>query len=259
MTTGSTLPVVVNLFAAGFAVSPEGPQRSGGPAKRVDTANPVAFPANNHPGRLTRPLPEHPGRARRASGRPASSADALRRTTRLPNTHGTDERRILYEFHPWSGQEVAIDRVFAKGGVSVVRCRLAGSAPSPLLEVPLWMFDRQTCSTVRRREQPHVDLTALEVLADLLSMVRGDADLRSSDRGQGADHAPIPTEVRPVGSVRSPERRPTSRHAAVVQSAGPDAAAGDGSDGSDAAGTSRQPGRGSGGRARPGASGRGER
>ena len=33
---------------------------------------------------------------------------------------------------------------------------------------------------VRRREQPHVDFTALEVLADLLSMVRGDADLRSS-------------------------------------------------------------------------------
>ena len=63
-----------NLFAAGFAVSPEGPQRSGGPAKRVDTANPLAFPANNHPGRLTRPVPEHPGRLRRASDRPASSA-----------------------------------------------------------------------------------------------------------------------------------------------------------------------------------------
>ena len=39
----STLPVVANLHDAGFGVSPEGPQRSGGPAKRVDTASPAAF------------------------------------------------------------------------------------------------------------------------------------------------------------------------------------------------------------------------
>ena len=48
MTTGSTLPVVANLFAAGFAVSPEGPQRSGGPAQRVDTAKPRGVPGE-HP------------------------------------------------------------------------------------------------------------------------------------------------------------------------------------------------------------------
>ena len=206
--------------------------------------------ATRRPGRQSTPL--------RASGRRRPGGGVGDCTTRLSNTHGT-ERRILYEFHPWSGREVAIDRVFAKGGVSVARCRLGGSAPSPLLEVPSWMFDRQTCSTVRRRERPHVDLTALEALPDLLSVVLGDADLRSSDRGQGADHAPIPTEVRPVGSVRSSVRRPTSRHAAVAQSAGPGAAAGDGSDGPHAAGTPRRPGRGSGGRDRPGAPGRGER
>ena len=208
-------------------------------------------------GGLTRPLPGCPGRRRPACGRPATNAGARRCTTRLSNTHGTAERRILYEFHPWSGQEVAIDRVFAKGGVSVAHCRLSRGAPP--LEVPLWMFDRQACSAVRGRERPHVDIAALEALAAILSTVVGDADLRSSDRGQGADHAPFPPEVRPVGSVRSSGRRPTSRYAAVAQSAGPGAAAGDGSDGPHAAGTPRRPGRGSGGRDRPGAPGRGER
>lgn len=36
--TGVIEPVVVNLFATGFGVSPKGPQRSGGPARRVDVA-----------------------------------------------------------------------------------------------------------------------------------------------------------------------------------------------------------------------------
>ena len=154
--------------------------------------------------------PERQGtRWGRGSREPSAGAGSC--TTRLSNTHGTAERRILYEFHPWHGREVAIDQVFAKGGVSVAHCRLAGRARGPRLEVPLWMFDRQSCSTVRRRERPHVDLAALEALADLLAAaVRGDggasvfpsatpsvvsdrqADLRFCDRSQGADHAPVP-------------------------------------------------------------------
>ena len=64
---------------------------------------------------------------------PSSGEAAIDCPTRLSNTHSTAERRILYEFHPWSGQEVAIDRVVTKGGVTVARCRLPGGAPSPLL------------------------------------------------------------------------------------------------------------------------------
>ena len=69
------------------------------------------------------------------------------------------------------------------------------------------MFDQAPCSTVRRLERPQVDLTALEALTNLLAIVvSGEggnpslpstaserrADLRSDDRDQGADHAPIP-------------------------------------------------------------------
>ena len=38
--------VIIHLFAAGFAVSPAGPQRSGGPAQRVDAVSIAAFPAD---------------------------------------------------------------------------------------------------------------------------------------------------------------------------------------------------------------------
>ena len=253
-------------------MSPEGPERSGGAAQRLDAAAAVAFPARTDRGRLTRPLPRRRGRRRPACGRPATSVGARRCTTRFSNTHSTAERRILYEFHPWSGQEVAVDRVVAKGGGAIARCGLPGSTPRLLLEVPLWMFDRQSCSTVRRRERPHVDLTTLQALADLLSKVVHDdgsdpvpstvadrhADLGSRDRRQGADHATTPPEARPAGSVRSSGRRPTSRHAAMAESAGPDEAAGGGSDGSDAAGAPRQPSRASGCRDRRGEPGRGE-
>ena len=56
----------------------------------------------------------------------------------------------------------------------------------------------------------------------------GGADLRSSDEGQGADHT---LSTRSPSSWTVLRTTNASRHAAVAQSAGPDAAAGDGSDG----------------------------
>ena len=253
---------------------------AGGGQRDSVVHGPSTRPAGRAPVRRTRPQlhrtlrrhgikppPSCRSRPPPASARPGPNADARCCTTRFSNTHSTVERKILYEFHPWFGQAVAIDRAFTRSGVSVARCRQPGRGPSPLLEVPLWMFDRQSCSIVRRRERPHVDLTTLEALAELLSVaVRADAgasdfpsavagrhaDLRSHDRSQGADHVSIPPEVCPVGSVRSVGRQPISRHAAMAQSAGRNAAAGDAPDDPDAVGTSRQPSRGGGGRSRRG-------
>ena len=209
---------------------------------------------------------------RRQDARSGFDARAIRGgarscATRFFNTHSTAERGIPHEFHPWFGQQAAIDRAFARSGVSVALRRQPGRGPRPPVEALLWTFDRRSCPTVRGRRRPHVDLMALEALADLLSMaVRDDggasdfpsavagrhADLRSRDGSQGAGHAPIPPEVRPVGSVRSLGRQPTPRDAAMGRSAGPDAATGDGSDGPDAVGASRRPGRGGGGRSQRG-------
>ena len=245
------------------------------PFRALETHRPCRAsgnPSDIRRSRHRRLTPPGPGIGRRHAPPPASdrrtpSAGVRGCTTRFSNTHSTVERKILYEFHPWFGQEVAIDRAFTRSGVSVARCRQPGRGPSPLLEVPLWMFDRQSCSIVRRRERPYVDLTTLEALADLLSVVVGadagssnfpptdadrHADLRSHERSQGADDACIPPEVCPVGSVRSFARQPSSRHAAMGQSAGSAAATGDAPDDPDAVGTSRQPSRGGEGRDRRG-------
>ena len=114
------------------------------------------------------------------------------------------------------------------------------------------MFDRLACSTVRRQERAQVDWTALQALLDLLSrVVRDDggdsdfpptacdprSDLRSGDRSQGADHAPIPPEVHPIGSVRSSGSQQPAEHAAMAESAVANAPAGDRPDGSVVSGT----------------------
>ena len=184
-------------------------------------------------------------------------------STRLPNTHSTAERRVLYEFHPWFGRQVTVDDVFVRAGISVARCRPPGEVPGHLVEVPLWMLDRQSCSVVRRRERPHVDLTALEALSDMLSLSGGgdggdsavgpvaagwDADLQSRDPSQGANHAPIPSEARAARPVRPPGPKPAARDATMAQSATGDEVARDGSGGPDAVATPRQPVRGAGGR-----------
>ena len=71
VTTGSTLPVVINPCAAGLAVSPEGPERSGGAAKRLDTASPAAFLASTAFAAFTR-RPSCRGRPRRLPWRRAN-------------------------------------------------------------------------------------------------------------------------------------------------------------------------------------------
>ena len=161
----------------------------------------------------------HRGTRSRACAHAGKNGVSRGCTTRLPNTHSTAERRVLYEFHPWFGRQVAVDDVFVRAGISVARCRPPGEVQGHLVEVPLWMFDRQSCSVVRRRERPHVDLTALEALSDMLSLSGGgdggdsavgpaaagwDADLQSRDSSQGANHAPIPSEARAAGPVRPP-------------------------------------------------------
>ena len=112
-------------------------------------------------------------------------------------------RRVLYEFHPWCGLDVCIERVLSKAGISVARCRLIDEARSLPLELPLWMFDRQACASIRPSEEPVADLSALRALRFLLTEFAGfdganrplsstDSDLSarlmSCDQNRGKDH-----------------------------------------------------------------------
>lgn len=163
-------------------------------------------------------------------------------TTPLSNTHSTS-RRVLYEFHPWAGQEVVIARTVARGGVPAAQCRLGGCEAGLPLEVPLWMFDQLACSQVRRVERPQVDLTTLQALRGLLdTAAAGDgreplpsstasddpADLKACDHKSGAAHAPTPAEARPATPVRSSGRLRPARDASMAEPAVPDTPAGDG-------------------------------
>ena len=63
-------------------------------------------------------------------------------TTRLQNAHWTEEREVLYRWHPWAGCIVQIHEVVAKASGSVARCSRGGAAVHRSLELPVWMFDR---------------------------------------------------------------------------------------------------------------------
>ena len=151
----------------------------------------------------------------------------------------------------------------SRGGITIPSTSRLGAPGYAHRFRPALACGGSLCSTVRRRERAHVDLTALVALADLLYIAVHDdrgssvipsavanqhADLRSRDQSQGADHALISPEVCPTGSVRSVGRQPTSQHTTMAQSARSDAAKGDGSDDSNVAVTPEEPRRGSGGR-----------
>lgn len=89
---------------------------------------------------------------------------------------------------------------------------LPSGRPGSRREVPLSMFDRQSCAAVRRRERPHVDPATLTALAELLSWHVADAYLAEVARGQdrprhtpagnGSTRAAFSTEVPEAGSYR---------------------------------------------------------
>lgn len=178
-------------------------------------------------------------------------------TTQLPNAHNTGERRILYEYHPWVGRDVCIDRVVEKSGIRVARCSLAGDAPILPLEVPLWMFDRLACAAIRCRPSPEVDLTALSALQFLLGEVPNSdtsdhhlpsttpdlsADLVSCDQNQGDVDAPPSHKTGPVRVVRPAARIVSVADATMAESAVPNAQRSDLARGATADGT-RSPGK----------------
>jgi len=157
------------------------------------------------------------------------------------------ERRVLYDYHPWAGRDVCIHCLTKKSGVSVARCRLIGDEASLPLELPMWMFDRLACASVRHKQSPVVNLAALTALQLLLGEVANlgshfhddplagldlSADLVSCNQNQGGDYAPYPKESNSTGPVRSARRNRSVADATVGQSAPTDAPQDNGSHGS---------------------------
>ena len=85
------------------------------------------------------------------------------------NTHVTDQREVLYPWHPWFDKSVYVHELIDKLGDAVFRCNLTGRRSDRLLEVPVWMFDRAACAACRRVGTAHVgEIRALPITVSLL-------------------------------------------------------------------------------------------
>ena len=154
-------------------------------------------------------------------------------TTRRHNAHITEQRDLLYPWHPWSGRRVFVHETIDKGGVDVYRCSLSGLAADRWLEVPVWMFERAASANWRIGDAPQADITTLGALALLLEeavrfqhgrpqSLESGAALLSHHPDEGDDDA-AQAEVLSVRSVRKPRKRRGGKGAALAEVAGANA------------------------------------
>ena len=100
---------------------------------------------------------------------PANCAGVRSCTSEAHNTHKTEQREVLYRWHPWHGQRVWIQGKGLRNGQIVLRCVRDELSRFPVLEIPAWMFDLCRCRRMQHNSQPHVSSSALLELKDLLS------------------------------------------------------------------------------------------
>jgi hypothetical protein len=171
-------------------------------------------------------------------------------TTRRQNAHRTEERKVLYTWHPWAGCIVHIHEVIEKAAGDVARCSHDDGASGRLLELPIWMFDRSACAPMRVEAFPRVDIAALRALRLLLGAAAiggvalgvassnapdSGAARASHDRNRGEVHAtPTAASTRPskrdaaVRFIRHGERRQLGTDAGMADAASANAPGADG-------------------------------
>jgi hypothetical protein len=125
--------------------------------------------------------------------------------TRFKNAHGPVFRELLYPWHPWSKQRVAVHEAIAKADGITFRCTLSGLDADRWLEVPAWMFERAACPDQSSlATSPFVSMSALTALFDLIGPVlKGLSTLSNAptsgasessleqNRGEAHDHTDI--------------------------------------------------------------------
>ncbi len=163
---------------------------------------------------------------RSASSFQAPNADGFRCTTQSQNTHGTEEREVLYPWHPWAGRAVHVHDVIAKSGWAAFRCSLSGVASDRRLEVPVWMFDRAACQCWQVGVTPVASVAALRALAALLHDAAGIREGASQTPDSSAasscqeaipgDADATPTSTTTTRVVHPPQRRRSGPGAALA-------------------------------------------
>jgi len=106
----------------------------------------------------------------------ARSEDVARCTTKRGNAHRTEERKVLYLFHPWAGCIVHIHEVRKRPTGDAGRCSRQGHVTDRCLELPMWMFDSVACAAIRVEANPHAHIAALSALMTLLKQAASAGD-----------------------------------------------------------------------------------
>jgi hypothetical protein len=130
----------------------------------------------------------------------------LRYTTKQPNTHNTESRKLLYPWHPWHGHSVWVHRTMVRNGIAISFCSLEKNAAARLLEIPQWMFDATACYGMHLAPTPAI---CMETILDLKRLVAPatseshDANIRLRHRSAesaGGANAKRPAEW-PISAV----------------------------------------------------------
>src|SRR5215510_14509686 len=159
--------------------------------------------AARQPAGSRRSWPHQPSAPRGFPADPFSAKGefGIRDTTRQYKTHNAEPREVQYPWHPWFGRTVCVYRIVVRGTRSRAHCGLDQVQCARSLEIPLWMLEAASCSTLRLAENPIVDCTALQRLKALLH--GGVLEDRHSSLG-GADADPQDSTPRSTVGVVSP-------------------------------------------------------
>src|SRR5262249_54091964 len=89
-------------------------------------------------------------------------------TTRQHKAHRTEEREVLYPWHPWFGRRVWVHEILVRGDTRLFRCSETTEVTDRRLAIPEWMFERAACCGMARAESPRVNRAALDKLKALI-------------------------------------------------------------------------------------------
>jgi len=99
----------------------------------------------------------------------------IRYTTKQPNAHNTESRKLLYPWHPWHGRSVWVHRTMVRNDIANSYGSLDKATAARLLEIPQWMFDATACYGMHLAPIPAISIEAILDLKRLLAQVTSDS------------------------------------------------------------------------------------
>ena len=127
----------------------------------------------------------------------------------LINAHKTLRQRVVYRWHPMFGEEVSVHVGAGARKHGVLHCDVSGKTEVAGLAIPIWMFEPSICQRMQLHRDPFVDMSALEILKQLLADTIGcsktkgvtDGQYQNSRKGEAAGDRLVISTSTGVGSA----------------------------------------------------------